>query len=194
MKKILAVLALVMLVAAMPSHAAMWDLQKIITGIQMLPDGGLWHPDDAQTSFGTDKDATLEYDTTSGSLMVDGAPFYPSAGFNIGGRALSADYNTSTTNNDMDALVLLDCRSKNVTYVLRPAASAPKQFVRVALQYLPGNFYARINVTNAGTIAGKKYAYTTDDAGVFLPSIDLYSTGGSWLVVGSTGTWLSADA
>lgn len=72
MKKILAIMALVMLVSAMPVESAMWDLQKILTGVQKLPGDGLWLPDDGYLSFGDSKDASIGYDSDSGILDISG--------------------------------------------------------------------------------------------------------------------------
>lgn len=72
MKKILVIMSLVMLVSAMPAESVMWDLQKILTGVQKIPEGGPWLPDDGFLYFGDSKDASIGYDSDSGILDISG--------------------------------------------------------------------------------------------------------------------------
>lgn len=114
--------------------------------------------------------------------------------FSIGlGRIVDTNY-TYSTGGKMDSIVMVDVRSYNSTITLLPAAQAPGNLTIVKLAYLPGAYFARINVTSGEHINGKDLVYTTDDASTFMPSISLWSSGAAWYVVNAYGTWSSADA
>jgi hypothetical protein len=113
--------------------------------------------------------------------------------FSIGsGRVVDSNY-TYPTGGKMDSIVMVDSRSYNSTITLLPAAQAPGNLTIVKLQYLPGVYFTRINVTGNEHINGKDLIYTTDDASTFLPSIGLWSSGTAWYVVNLYGTWTSAN-
>lgn len=113
--------------------------------------------------------------------------------FSIGsGRIVDTNY-TYPAGGKMDSIVKVDCRSYNSTITLLPAASAPGNLTIVKLQYAPGAYFTRINVTSNAHINGKDLVYTTDDSSTFLPSISLWSDGTTWYVINAYGTWASAD-
>jgi hypothetical protein len=113
--------------------------------------------------------------------------------FSIGsGRIVDTNY-TYPTGGKMDSIVMVDARSYNSTLTLLPAASAPGNLTIIKLQYAPGAYFARINVTADEHINGKHLVYTTDDSSTFLPSLTLWSSGTSWYVINVYGTWTSAD-
>lgn len=113
--------------------------------------------------------------------------------FSIGlGRVVDTNY-TYPTSSKMDSIVLVDSRSYNSTITLLPAASAPGNLTIIKLQYLPGSYFTRVNVTADALINGKKLLYTTDDASTFLPSVTLWSSGSAWYVINAYGTWTSKD-
>jgi hypothetical protein len=113
--------------------------------------------------------------------------------FSIGvGRVVDTNY-TYPTGGKMDSIVMVDARSYNSTLTLLPAASAPGNLTIVKLQYAPGAYFAKINVTGGEHINGKDLVYTTDDSSTFLPSVTLWSSGTSWYVINVYGTWGSGD-
>jgi hypothetical protein len=113
--------------------------------------------------------------------------------FSIGlGRVVDTNY-TYPSGGKMDSIVIIDPRSYNSTLTLLPAAQAPGNLTIVKLGYLPGAYYAKINVTGGGLINGAAILKTTDDAGTFLPSVTLWSSGTLWYVVDAIGTWTSTS-
>lgn len=113
--------------------------------------------------------------------------------FSIGqGRVEDENY-TYTAGSKMDSIVLVDCRSYNSTITLLPAAQAPGNQTIIKLQYLPGDYYTRINVTGGEHINGYDILKTTDDAGTFMPAVTLWSSGAAWYVINVVGTWTSTN-
>lgn len=70
MKAILAILGAILLIGL--SGAVMYDLGDILKGDQMNPSGAPWLKDDAVLYFGTDKDGSLKFNSTSGYLEMVG--------------------------------------------------------------------------------------------------------------------------
>jgi hypothetical protein len=114
--------------------------------------------------------------------------------FSIGVGRIVDDNWTYTAGSKMDSIVQVDCRSYNSTITLLPAAQAPGNVTIIKLQYLPGSYYTRINVSGGGHINGYDILKTTDDAGTFLPSVTLWSSSAAWYVIDALGTWTSTDA
>jgi hypothetical protein len=71
-KKILILSIILLLSFSLPmAGAVMWDLKEIITGKQMVPDdnsGAPWFADNSVMYFGTDKDASLKFNSVTGYL------------------------------------------------------------------------------------------------------------------------------
>lgn len=111
----------------------------------------------------------------------------------LGSRPVSTDYNFVTTGVDLDPVVMVDARAANRTVTLPLAANAAEKMVIVKAQYLPGSYFVRVNVTTNEHVNGKHLIVSTDDASMFMPSITLYSSGGSWYVLNVYGTWSSVD-
>lgn len=72
MRKLLIVFLALMMVSVGMSSAAIWDIQKLFTGRMMVPYGASWYADDQTMYFGTDKDVSIKYNTTSGQGEVVG--------------------------------------------------------------------------------------------------------------------------
>lgn len=81
MKAILAILGAILLIGL--SGAVMYDLGDILKGDQMNPSGALWLKDDAVLYFGTDKDGSLKFNSTSGYLEMVGLTAYDNTSITV---------------------------------------------------------------------------------------------------------------
>lgn len=63
----------IVLVTGPAANAVMWDLGNIVSGKQMIPAGAPWAGSDQPQFYGTSKQASIFYNSTSGNLDIVGS-------------------------------------------------------------------------------------------------------------------------
>lgn len=171
----------VMLILVSVSSGYWWDTEKILQGQQMIKTGAPWFSDDAAMYFGDDKDASIGFVSTSGTLDVSGAMKMPTMAVGVNA---STTNNTLLTSSSTKTVYDMDASDGNVTLTLPDAATVPGRMYFISVSGDPGANYARITATGGDDINANNYLVSTEQwsTAVIVASNGAYRalTSGTW--------------
>jgi len=191
MKKNILIIALVLgiILSFGTAGAIMWDLQKIITGGQMVPYGAPWFADGGVMYFGTSKDVGISYDeTTDDRLEITGPVNFARPQILSSTEIAGATGNQTTVTASTDtSIYFVDASVVNKTVTLPDAALVKGKLYLFKLIVDPGSYYLRINATGGDDIEGVNYQTST----VANSALQVSSNGTAYFIMGSVGTWVT---
>lgn len=184
------VLIVVMLMGLLivPSYAAWYDIGRILDGSMMNPTGAPWFGDNQVMYFGTDKDASIKFNSTSGYAEVVGLAIFTGLLSANGGLATGVNastvLSTTLTASSTKTVYDVDASGANRTLTLPDAALVDGRMYFISVSGNPGSNYVRITATGGDDINANNYLVSTDQWSTAL----VVASNGAYRAL-TSGTW-----